>query len=137
MSGKLTPKQQAFVDAYMGEARGNATEAARRAGYRGSDAVLASVGAENLRKPQIAEAIAERQQRVESSRIATIEEIQQVLTGIIRDGGEETQHRINASKELAKMQGAYIDRKEIKHEGTMQTVFVLPSNGREGDGGDT
>ena len=38
----------------------NATEAARRAGYRGNDVTLASVGYENVRKPQVAEAIKRR-----------------------------------------------------------------------------
>lgn len=56
-ASKLTPKQQAFVDAYTGAARGNATEAARMAGYKGNATTLAAVGAENLRKPQIQAAI--------------------------------------------------------------------------------
>lgn len=56
---KLTAKQQAFVDAYLGEARGCATEAASLAGYKGNRVTLAAVGGENLRKPQIAERIAE------------------------------------------------------------------------------
>jgi phage terminase small subunit len=33
MADKLTLKQQRFIDFYLGEARGNATEAARLAGY--------------------------------------------------------------------------------------------------------
>lgn len=51
---KLTLKQRLFVDAYLGVAAGNATEAARIAGYKGHDFTLAQVGAENLRKPNIA-----------------------------------------------------------------------------------
>lgn len=58
----LTEKQRRFVEAYMGAARGNATEAARLAGYKGNDVTLAAVGSENLRKPQIAQAIEERRQ---------------------------------------------------------------------------
>jgi len=50
-SDKLTLKQQLFVEAYLGEAKGNATEAARIAGYKGNEITLAAVGAENLRKP--------------------------------------------------------------------------------------
>ena len=56
----LTPKQRRFVEAYVGPAKGNATEAARQAGYAGNDVTLAAVGHENLRKPQIAEAVEER-----------------------------------------------------------------------------
>lgn len=54
----LTRKQKAFVQAYL--ATFNATEAARRAKYNGDDATLASVGWENLRKPEIAKAVQER-----------------------------------------------------------------------------
>jgi len=50
---KLRPKQQRFIDEYLLDL--NATQAAIRAGY--SVKTAASVGAENLRKPQIAEAI--------------------------------------------------------------------------------
>lgn len=50
---KLTTKQKMFVDAYVGEARGNATKAASIAGY----AIPKQQGSENLAKPVIAEAI--------------------------------------------------------------------------------
>lgn len=52
---KLTLKQQAFVAEYLKS--GNATEAARRAGYKGSDKTLKSIGTENLSKPVIKGAI--------------------------------------------------------------------------------
>lgn len=57
---ELTPKQRAFVNFYVGEARGNATKAARLAGYAGEDEVLRSVGHENLTKLHIRQAISER-----------------------------------------------------------------------------
>ena len=55
---ELTTKQRLFVEAYL--ANPNATEAARRAGYAGNDLTLAQVGAENLRKPYIADLLEER-----------------------------------------------------------------------------
>lgn len=54
----LTRKQKVFIDSYL--ITFNATEAARQARYKGDDATLASVGWENLRKPEIAEAIEKR-----------------------------------------------------------------------------
>ena len=48
---KLTPKQKAFADNYI-ENGGNASAAARDAGYR--ERAAGSMGAENLKKPQIA-----------------------------------------------------------------------------------
>lgn len=50
---KLTPKQQRFVEEYLIDL--NATQAAIRAGY--SEKTARSVGAENLTKPYIQEAI--------------------------------------------------------------------------------
>lgn len=64
----LSPLQRKFVEAFVGPAKGNATEAARLAGYKGNTVTLAAVGAENLKKPLVAEAIAERQ--AEASRAA-------------------------------------------------------------------
>ena len=59
MSG-LTNKQRKFIDEYLKTF--NATEAARRAKYGNentNDVTLAAIGSENLRKPKIAEKIAE------------------------------------------------------------------------------
>lgn len=53
---KLTTKQQRFIEEYTVD--WNATQAAIRAGY--SKKTASETGYENLRKPQIAEAIAER-----------------------------------------------------------------------------
>lgn len=53
----LTPKQQRFVEEYLIDL--NATQAAIRSGY--SEKTAAVIGAENLIKPNIANAIAEAQ----------------------------------------------------------------------------
>lgn len=50
----LTPKQQRFVAEYLVDL--NATQAAIRAGYRAASAY--SIGSENLRKPEVAAAVA-------------------------------------------------------------------------------
>lgn len=55
---RLTTKQQAFSEAYLETL--NATEAARRAKYKGSYATLRSIGSENLTKPNIQEYIEKR-----------------------------------------------------------------------------
>ena len=54
----LTTKQSLFLDHYLGDAHGNATEAARQAGYQGSAGTLAHIGHDNLTHPEIAERIA-------------------------------------------------------------------------------
>ena len=57
---KLTIKQQTFVAEYL--KTGNATEAARRAGY--SEKTAAKIGFENLQKPEIQGAIREAKSKV-------------------------------------------------------------------------
>lgn len=53
MARELTPKQQRFIQEYLVDL--NATQAAIRAGY--SEDTAYKIGSENIRKPQIAEAI--------------------------------------------------------------------------------
>lgn len=60
--GKLTAKQARFVEQYLVDL--NATQAAIRAGY--SIKTAAVIGFENLRKPAIAAAVAERQTKESS-----------------------------------------------------------------------
>ncbi len=56
--GELTAKQKGFVAAFTSLARGNATEAAKLAGYAATKrSTLAEIGRENLRKPGIASAV--------------------------------------------------------------------------------
>lgn len=77
---RLTEKQKRFVDYYV--ETGNATEAAKRAGYKEKNAY--ATGAENLRKPQIKDAIDARLKELASARIATAEEVLQYLTSAMR-----------------------------------------------------
>ena len=58
VSNELTLKQQRWVNAYL--ETGNATEAARLAGYKGDDNQLGVVGHGNLRKYKIKQFIEER-----------------------------------------------------------------------------
>jgi phage terminase small subunit len=55
----VTPKQERFVAEYLVDL--NATQAAIRAGY--SEKTASSIGEENLRKPEIAAAVAEKTQQ--------------------------------------------------------------------------
>lgn len=73
------------MDAYI--ETGNATEAAKVAGY--STRTARSVGAENLSKPYIQQAIEARQKEIRSERTATVTEVMEFLTSVMR--GEITE----------------------------------------------
>lgn len=79
----LTLKQKAFCDFYL-ENGGVGADAARKAGYKGSPHSLESMACENLRKPAITAYIAERMAKIDSDKIATLEEIQQFRTQLLR-----------------------------------------------------
>ena len=75
----LTPKQQRFVEEYLIDL--NATQAAIRSGY--SEKTAYSVGHENLKKPDIAKAIQEAQnkrtERTEITQDYVLTNIQKVI----------------------------------------------------------
>lgn len=102
---ELTPKQKAFADYYL--ETGNATEAAKRAGY--SENSAKQIGTENLSKPSISQYIAERQKQLEDKRIADISEVLQFFTSVMRgeikdqfDFDPSLSDRLSAGKELMK-----------------------------------
>lgn len=73
-----------FCLAYVGEANGNATEAARIAGYKGSDLVLRGIGHENLTKPNITAFIEELRQGAEKKASGKILSATETLVGLTR-----------------------------------------------------
>lgn len=80
----LTPKQKAFADEYIKNG-GNASDAARKAGYAKKNAEV--IGAQNLRKPNISSYIAEKQSLIEKQKgidIMSLAEIQQRRSMIAR-----------------------------------------------------
>lgn len=128
---KLTEKQKRFVDYYV--ETGNASEAARRAGY--SERTCRVTGLENLTKPAIKAAIDARLKELDSKRIASADEVLQFLTSSMRGelkdenivvegsgGGASsarivetrisTRDRIEAAKSLLKRYPMEMDKKE-------------------------
>ena len=94
----LTAKQERFVAEYLIDL--NATQAAIRAGYKEKSAY--AVGAENLRKPQIAEAIAKAQAaRSERTEVTMDWVVSQLAIEATREGeGASHTGRIAALREL-------------------------------------
>lgn len=111
----LTPKQKAFADYYI--ETGNATEAARRAGY--SKKTAYSIGDENLKKPVISAYIKSRMAEIDAGRIATADEVMKFYTSVMRGEvkdqfGLDAQiaDRLSAGKELMKRFAAVDDRQK-------------------------
>lgn len=109
----LTEKQKAFCDYYI-TCHGNATEAAKQAGYKAKNA--RGIGAENLTKPNILKYIQERMKVIESNRIASAEECMQILTSIARGEGKDSD-KVKAIELVLRVNGSFNDKLSIKTEG--------------------
>lgn len=76
----LTPKQRAFADYYI--ECGNATEAAKRAGY--SENNVGENAAKTLKNPNVSAYIAERMEEQTKKRVADANEVIEFYTAVMR-----------------------------------------------------
>lgn len=76
----LTPKQRAFADYYI--ECGNATEAAKRAGY--SENNVGVNAAKTLKNPNVSAYIAERMEEQTKKRVADANEVIEFYTAVMR-----------------------------------------------------
>lgn len=88
---KLTLKQEAFKDAYLGEARGNATEAYRLAGYAGTGDTARINACKLLTNPNISAAIAKAREGIAKRAGDTHDSILAEMNEAIRLGFEYKQ----------------------------------------------
>lgn len=109
-AGGLTVRERAFVSAFLGPARGNATQAALLAGY--SPKTAGSTGSENLQKPEIAKFIEKGIARVERAAIATADECDEMASGFLRNPFLSVKERMRAMAELNKVAGRHV----LKHK---------------------
>ena len=122
----MTEKQKRFVDEYL--ATGNASEAARRAGYAKEYAAV--IGAQNLIK--LNTKIAERREKLELTRLLSIKEAQEHLAAVVRGQVTETivtqsgkkvkvpvreADKLRALDMYFKIQGSYREQVEVKLSG--------------------
>ena len=84
LSIKLTLKQKKFADEYI--ISGNATDAAKKAGY--SEKTAFTIATENLKKPYIKQYIDQRIKELDDKKIAKQEEVLQYLTSVLRGESE-------------------------------------------------
>lgn len=147
---RLTIKQKRFADEYI--ISGNATEAAIKAGY--SKKTATEVGYENLTKPHIKKYINAHLADLESSKIATQEEVLQYLTSVVRgeslseeivvegvgDGRSEARtmdkrpsekDRIKAAELLGKRYGAWTEKIDMMADLNVNVVTNYRSDDSE------
>ena len=98
---ELNYRQRLFVEAYIGEANGNATEAARIAGYSGNDNALGVVGHGLLRNSKIQSLITRRVSCVAMSSSEVLARMAEIATsdiGEFIDIKPDGSYRLNLSK---------------------------------------
>ncbi|APH69776.1 terminase small subunit [Bacillus subtilis] len=134
---KLTEKQKRFADFYI--ELGNATEAARKAGY--SKKTAKSIGQENLTKPDIKSYIKEQLDAKDAERIASQDEILEFLTAVMRgekteqipvgigEGAQELEDkdpylkdRVKAAELLGKRHGMWTEKVDMTGEFAVQFI---------------
>lgn len=114
----LTAKQQRFVEEYVVDF--NATRAAIDAGY--SENTARAIGAENLTKPDIAQAIARHTQTITRSTELTREAVVQGLMDITSEDDAPASARVRAWELLGKHLAMFTDKVQIEHMPDPQTV---------------
>jgi phage terminase small subunit len=123
---KLNIKQKKFADYYIES--GNATASYLKAGYE-AEGNAAEVNASRLlRNAKVLEYIKERNEQLDLEFIANITETKRFWTEILRDEGADMKDRLKASEYIAKTNGAFIDKKEMKgsFDGKIEFGFIDP-----------
>lgn len=134
MASKLTPRQAAFVQEYLVDL--NATQAAIRAGY--SEKTAGRTGHENLKKPEIAAAIAqakaERAERVQIDADEVLAHLTAIARGEVRtekatkvgivDLPPDFGERIRAMELLGKHLGMFTDRLDVTSGGQPLKAYI-------------
>lgn len=135
----LTVKQEKFCLEFAKS--GNQRQAYLKAGYKCKNDASADASASALlRNPKVKERLAELTEEIKNSAIADIQEMQEILTNIIRQqldeevivvdpakGAEKLKKKaalkeiISAINTLGKMQGAFVDNVNIN--GTVPVVI--------------
>jgi phage terminase small subunit len=112
----MNARQQRFVAEYLIDC--NATQAAIRAGYKEKTAY--SIGSENLRKPEIQNAIREAQEKRSSNAGFTRERALEILADIALNG-ERDNNRIAAITQAGRMSGWETPQ---EHKGGIEITVV-------------
>lgn len=98
-------RQKLFCEYYLGECKGNAEQAAIRAGYKEKSARQSAY--KLLQNVQIKQYIAQKSDEIITNNIPSIQEIQEFWGKIMNDEDELAKNRLRASELLAKAKGMF------------------------------
>ena len=107
---KLNARQKAFCEYFV--ASGNATESAVKAGY--SEKYAGQNSDKLLKNTNIQIYIEELNKKVKDKRIADITEVKEFWTDVLRNNDAKMQDRLKASEYIAKTNGAFLEKLEVK-----------------------
>ncbi|MFP5111378.1 terminase small subunit [Bacillaceae bacterium C204] len=117
----LNIKQKRFADYYI--ETGNATTSYLRAGYE-AEGNAAEVNASRLlRNAKVLKYIKERNEQLDVEYVADITETKRFWTEIMRDDNADIKDRLKASEYIAKTNGAFVEKKELKGAFDGKIVF--------------
>lgn len=117
----MNQRKRAFCEAYL--ISGNATDAAREAGY--SPRSARSIGQRLLTFDDVREYLERRNQEISAANTAQMEEVRQFWTATMRDENMKPADRLKASELLAKTYGAFLERVEV--DADVKTREVMAS----------
>lgn len=125
----MTPKQKAFVRAYKANG-GNGTQAAIEAGY--SENTAYSIGSENLRKPEIQEALEKHEKKLQEKYEYTIDEFVKDLDTVKMQSDSERNRtvQLKAIELKAKAFGLLVEKSNVTlNQPPISLIEVINSKG--------
>lgn len=134
MAGReLNHKQQLFVEAYLGKANGNATEAARIAGYKQPH----SQGPRLLENVEICSRVNQRVSDAGMTANEVLTELAAVGRIAYNDDPKAVQNKVRALELLGKHHKLFTEKQEVEHSGTVNgvtpTINVYASESKQSD----
>ena len=102
---RMNLRQKLFCEYYLGECCGNAEAAAIKAGYTARSARQSAY--KLLQNIQIKEYIAQKSSEIITNNIASIQDIQEFWSSVMKDEETRMTERLRASELLAKAKGMF------------------------------